>query len=69
MLPAKAEILIVNCDVVLRGAIRESLSGSGHEVVEVDSGLAALKILQSVAVKLVVMDISIGELDGWRLAR
>ncbi|MCK4691746.1 MAG: response regulator, partial [Desulfuromonadales bacterium] len=69
MLPARAEILIVNCDAVLRGAIRESLSGSGHGVVEVDSGLAALKILQSVAVKLVVMDISIGELDGWRLAR
>ncbi|MCK4620828.1 MAG: EAL domain-containing protein [Desulfuromonadales bacterium] len=69
MLPATAEILIVNCDVVLRGAIRESLSGSGHGVVEADSGLTALKILQSVAVKLVVMDISIGDLDGWRLAR
>ncbi len=69
MRPSDAEILIVNSDAMLRRAIRESLRDSGHGIIEADSGLAAVKILQTVAVKLVIMDISIGDLDGWRLAR
>lgn len=69
MMPANIEILLVNADAMLRRAIRERLCASGYGVVEADSGLAAVGILQTVAVQLVVMDISIGDLDGWRLAR
>ncbi len=64
-----AEILIVNGDATLRQAVRECLSVSHYKVIEAESGAAAIRILQSVAIKLVVMDIAIGDFDGWRLAR
>lgn len=64
-----AEILLVNADARLRSTIREQLGALENNIIEADSGLAAIQILQSVAIKLVVMDIAIGEFDGWRLAR
>lgn len=69
MQSSNAEILLVNGDMMLRRTIRERLSVFDHNIIEADSGLAAVRVLQTVAVQLVVMDISIGEFDGWRLAR
>lgn len=69
MRSSDAEILLVNNDAGMRLAIRTRLGAADNRVVEADSGVSAVRLLQTVAIKLVVMDIDIGELDGWRLAR
>lgn len=63
------EILVVNQDAAARGALLTSLQATGRKVIAVDSGLAAVKVLQTTAIQLVITDIDTGEFDGWRLAR
>lgn len=69
MVLRNGDLLLVNSDERVRRTIRSSLEQTGVEVVEADSGAAAIRILQSVKIQLVVMDIAIGDFDGWKLAR
>ncbi len=63
------EILVVNQDALARGALLKALKATGRTVVAAESGLAAIKVLQTTPVQLVITDIDTGHFDGWRLAR
>ncbi len=63
----KARILIVDDDVSLREAIVDTLRLAGYECLEADSGISALKVLNSVKADMVVSDIQMGGMDGHTL--
>ncbi len=69
MTNAAPEILIVNQDPLARGALLKALKATGRTVIAAESGAAAIQILQTTAIQLVITDIDTGNFDGWRLAR
>jgi len=60
-------ILIVDDIQSNREVLRKNLQSQGHEVVDVDGGKAALDLLQSQDVDLVLLDILMPELDGYQV--
>ncbi len=69
-MPAVPQILLVQSSPKIRAFLRETLEHSGYTcITEADSGLAAVRVLSSNAIDLVITDIEIGELDGWKLTR
>ncbi|SHI48244.1 PAS domain S-box-containing protein/diguanylate cyclase (GGDEF) domain-containing protein [Malonomonas rubra DSM 5091] len=69
MKSTNSEVLVVNEDVATRQAVCRNLGVSLDRVVEAETGLEAIQVLQTVPIRLVVMDADIGEIDGWRLTR
>jgi DNA-binding response OmpR family regulator len=61
-----AEVLVVEDEVDVRRLVRVLLERAGHTVVEAVNGLEALERLQSATPDLVVLDVSMPELDGWQ---
>jgi DNA-binding response OmpR family regulator len=59
-------ILVVDDDADIRGLVAELLRRAGHEVVEAENGRAGLRALHSSPPDLVVLDVSMPELDGWQ---
>lgn len=67
--PGILNILIVDDDPHVRALIGGKLRASGHDVVEAESGDAALPLLERGGFEVLVTDISMpGALDGWALA-
>jgi CheY-like chemotaxis protein len=64
------KILIVDDESVFLNILSESLTGSGRKlcVLTAEDGLAALKILESEQVELVVTDLKMPRMDGYQLA-
>ena len=58
-------VLVVEDEPDVRSLVRELLQRAGYDVVEADSGKAALRALYARAPDLVVLDIVLPELDGW----
>ena len=57
-------ILVVDDDFGVRTTVAEILRRAGYEVLEVDDGQAALELLRSERVGLVLLDIRMPVLDG-----
>jgi len=57
-------ILVVDDEVEPRHRLHEVLAGSGHRVLEAESGLRALEILARESIDLVITDVVMPDLDG-----
>ena len=61
------QILIVEDDAALRNAVRSTLEGSGYEVDVAPDGAVALKALTSATYDILLLDIGLPFIDGWRI--
>jgi DNA-binding response OmpR family regulator len=61
-----AEVLVVEDEGDVRRLVRVLLERAGHTVVEATNGLEAISLLEADAPDLVVLDVSMPELDGWQ---
>jgi two-component system chemotaxis response regulator CheY len=59
-----AKILIVDDAEFLRVRISKMLSGEGHDILEAENGLKAVETYKSLKPDLVLMDITMPEMDG-----
>jgi two-component system chemotaxis response regulator CheY len=57
-------ILVVDDEADLRHRLRDVLAGSGHSVLEAESGLGAIELLARESVDLVITDVVMPDLDG-----
>jgi CheY-like chemotaxis protein len=63
----RMDILIVEDDEDLRGALRDILSSEGYEVATAANGERALELLRSSAhsPRLILLDLMMPDMDGW----
>jgi two-component system, OmpR family, response regulator MprA len=59
-------VLLVDDDVHVRASVRDSLALAGHRVAEVGDGEEALEWLRSGRAQLVVLDVEMPRMDGWK---
>jgi DNA-binding response OmpR family regulator len=62
----RSRILVVDDDRDIRGLVRELLSRAGYDVSEAESGKAGLRQFYAAPPDLVLLDVSMPELDGWQ---
>ena len=61
-----SRILVVDDDADIRGLVKELLERSGALVREAGDGKEALRMLYDVRPELIILDISMPEMDGWQ---
>jgi len=61
-----ADVLVVEDEGDVRRLVRVLLERAGHTVVEAANGLEAISVLEADAPDLVVLDVTMPELDGWQ---
>ena len=61
-----ARILVVDDDADVRGLVRELLERAGATVSEAADGREALRLLYDVRPDVIVLDVTMPELDGWQ---
>ena len=61
-----ARILVVDDDADVRGLVRELLERAGASVREVADGREALRVLYDVRPEVIVLDVTMPQLDGWQ---
>ncbi len=59
-----AKILVVDDAEFLRVRISKMLSGEGHDILEAENGLKAVETYKAAKPDLVLMDITMPEMDG-----
>jgi two-component system KDP operon response regulator KdpE len=62
-----SRILLVEDDVALRTSVREILERSGYDVRVAADGAAGVRELESTAFEVVLLDIGLPFVDGWRI--
>src|ERR671922_2156798 len=62
----RARILVVDDDADIRGLLRELLERSSYDVVEAANGRDGLRAFYASSPDLVILDVSMPELDGWQ---
>jgi DNA-binding response OmpR family regulator len=62
----RASVLVVDDDGDIRGLLRELLGRAGYDVVESPNGRDGLRALYGSAPDLVLLDVSMPEMDGWQ---
>jgi DNA-binding response OmpR family regulator len=62
----RARVLVVDDDSDIRRLVRELLERAGYEVVDAANGREGLRALYSASPDLVLLDVSMPELDGWQ---
>ncbi|HEV3070670.1 MAG TPA: response regulator transcription factor [Solirubrobacteraceae bacterium] len=62
---SRSHVLVVDDDKVARVLLRGVLERAGHEVSEARDGRAGLRELYAKPTDLVILDVSMPELDGW----
>ena len=62
-------ILVVDDEPEIRKLLERVLTGAGHEVVTVSNGEKALNMLNSVLFDLMILDISLPDIDGYEICR
>ncbi len=62
---ARPRILVVDDDELARAALRGVLEGAGYEVREAEDGRRGLRELYAAPADLVILDVTMPELDGW----
>lgn len=65
----KDRILIVDDNEDIRFFVRNALQAEGYEVVEAPDGKTALEIFYSAEPALIILDLSIGQPDGFEVCR
>ncbi len=65
--PRPKRILLVEDDAVLQDAVATALGSVGYVVASVESGIQALTALQADTPDLLILDISLPDLDGWEI--
>jgi two-component system response regulator FlrC len=66
---ARTRVLVVEDDANLREALTDTLMLAGGDVLQADSGEAALELLADNYVDMVVSDVNMGGMDGFELLR
>lgn len=59
-------VLVVDDDADIRGLVRELLERAGHRVTEAKDGREALRTFHASQPNLVILDVAMPELDGWK---
>jgi len=68
MTTVEPDILIVNTDARSRRQLRQTLQQNGFsKLSEAASGSAAIETLNRIAIDILITDIPLQDLDGWRL--
>jgi DNA-binding response OmpR family regulator len=62
----RASVLVIDDDADIRGLLRELLERAGYEVAEGANGRDGLRALYAISPDLVLLDVSMPELDGWQ---
>jgi DNA-binding response OmpR family regulator len=62
----RASVLVIDDDADIRGLLRELLERAGYEVAESSNGREGLRTLYATSPDLVLLDVSMPELDGWQ---
>jgi len=62
-----SRILLVEDDIALRDSVRKILERSGHDVRVATDGAAGVRELQSTVIEVVLLDIGLPFVDGWRI--
>jgi DNA-binding response OmpR family regulator len=62
----RASVLVIDDDADIRGLLRELLERAGYEVAEGANGRDGLRALYATSPDLVLLDVSMPELDGWQ---
>src|ERR1700741_5402288 len=60
-----ASVLVVDDDVDVRSLVSELLTRAGYSVAQAPDGREALRMLYDQRPDLIVLDVSMPELDGW----
>lgn len=67
---SEIHILLVNSDLEARQTLKYTLVQAGFlRITEAENGRAAVRVLRSEPIDLLVTDVDIAPLDGWRLGR
>jgi DNA-binding response OmpR family regulator len=62
----RARVLVVDDESDIRNLVAELLRRAGHDVVAAENGRAGLRALHASPPDLVLLDVSMPELDGWQ---
>jgi two-component system, OmpR family, KDP operon response regulator KdpE len=62
-----SRILLVEDDVALRNSVRQILERNGHQVRIAADGAAGVRELESASFEVVLLDIGLPFVDGWRI--
>jgi two-component system, OmpR family, KDP operon response regulator KdpE len=62
-----SRILLVEDDIALRNSIRQILERNGYDVRVASDGAAGIRELQSAEFEVVLLDIGLPFIDGWRI--
>ncbi len=65
----KIKILVIEDDLITRRLLKKILQRASHEVIEAESGPAALQALENATVDLIIADIMMPEMTGIELLR
>jgi DNA-binding response OmpR family regulator len=60
-----AQVLVVDDADKIRAAVRRLLEDAGHDVLEAATGREALRVLYDAKPDLVLLDVSMPDMDGW----
>ena len=60
-------VLVIDDNVSNRGLLTRRLSREGHRAIAIDSGLTALRFLESEEVDLILLDLMMPDLDGFQV--
>ena len=63
----KGRILLIEDDAALRGVLAGNLERDGHQVLVANDGLAGLEQLRIPGLDIVLLDIGLPFVDGWRI--
>jgi len=62
----QARVLVVDDEADIRKLVAHLLRRAGHDVVEAENGRAGLRSLHAVPPDLVLLDVSMPDMDGWQ---
>ena len=62
-------VLVVDDEPDIRMLTRMMLEGAGHEVIEAPTGEKALEILETETPNLILLDIRLPGIDGWKVLK
>lgn len=62
----KPKILVVDDDNAVRESLRKLLAAQGYDVLTAHDSAEALQHFESQTINLVVLDINLGAVDGWK---
>jgi len=65
---SQPHVLVVDDDLIMRGAARESLAEAGFLVSEAENGVQALQALENLRPDIILMDVMMPEMDGFATA-